>query len=76
VHDLAGNAGEWVSDWYSESFPVGDVRNPKGPDTGTDRVVRGGGRFDPAARLVTTKRYHGPPDLRADDIGFRCARDP
>lgn len=76
VHDLAGNAGEWVSDWYSESFPVGDVRIPKGPDTGTDRVVRGGGRFDSPDRLVATKRYHGPPDLRADDIGFRCARDP
>lgn len=76
VHDLAGNAAEWVADWFSESFPVGEVRNPKGPETGTDRVVRGGGRFDPADRIVATKRYHGPPDLRADDIGFRCARDP
>lgn len=76
VHDLAGNASEWVSDWYSDSFPVGDVRNPKGPETGTDRVIRGGGRFDPAERLLATKRLHGPPDLRAEDIGFRCARDP
>ncbi len=76
VQDLAGNAAEWVADWHSESFPVGDVRNPKGPETGTNRVVRGGGRFDPAERLIATKRFHGPPDLRADDIGFRCARDP
>jgi formylglycine-generating enzyme required for sulfatase activity len=76
VQDLAGNASEWVADWHSESFPVGDVRNPKGPETGTNRVVRGGGRFDPAERLIATKRFHGPPDLRADDIGFRCARDP
>ncbi len=76
VHDLAGNASEWVSDWYSDSFPVGDVRNPKGPETGTGRVIRGGGRFDPGERLVATKRFHGMPDLRSEDIGFRCARDP
>ncbi len=76
VHDLAGNASEWVADWYSESFPAGDVRNPKGPETGTARVIRGGGRFDPPDRLAATKRFHGPPDLRADDIGFRCARAP
>jgi formylglycine-generating enzyme required for sulfatase activity len=75
VHDLAGNASEWVGDWYSERFPAGDVRNPKGPETGDQRVVRGGGRFDPADRILTTKRYHGSPDLRGDDIGFRCARD-
>jgi formylglycine-generating enzyme required for sulfatase activity len=56
VHDLAGNASEWVSDWYSESFPVGDVRNPKGPEAGSGRVIRGGGRFDPPERLVATKR--------------------
>jgi formylglycine-generating enzyme required for sulfatase activity len=76
IHDLAGNASEWVSDWYSDSFPVDEVRNPKGPETGTERVIRGGGRFDPAERLIATKRYHGTPDLRAEDIGFRCARDP
>jgi formylglycine-generating enzyme required for sulfatase activity len=76
VYDLAGNVSEWVSDWYSDSFPAGDVRNPKGPETGTDRVIRGGGRFDPAERLVATKRYHGTPDLRGEDIGFRCAQDP
>jgi len=75
VHDLAGNASEWVADWYSESFPAGDVRNPKGPETGSSRVIRGGGRFDPAERLVATKRYRGTPDVRAEDIGFRCARD-
>lgn len=75
VDDLAGNAAEWVADWYADSFPRSERRNPKGPETGTERVVRGSGRFDPADRLVITKRYHGNPDLRAEDIGFRCARD-
>ena len=75
VHDMAGNVNEWVADWYAESFPRDDVRNPKGPATGEARVVRGGGRFEPADRIAATRRYHAPPDLRADDIGFRCALD-
>jgi formylglycine-generating enzyme required for sulfatase activity len=75
VDDLAGNAAEWVADWYADSFPRSERRNPKGPETGTARVVRGSGRFDQADRLVITKRYHGNPDLRREDIGFRCARD-
>jgi len=76
VHDLAGNANEWVADWYSESFPAGEARNPKGPASGEGHVIRGGGRFEPAERILSTKRYHGQPDLRGEDIGFRCARDP
>ena len=75
VEDLAGNANEWVTDWYAESFPSGDVRNPKGPETGTARVIRGGGRFEPSERILSTKRYNGAPDLRGADIGFRCARE-
>jgi formylglycine-generating enzyme len=75
VDDLSGNVAEWVADWYTDSFPHSDVRNPKGPETGIGRVVRGSGRFDPADRLVITKRFHGKPDLRAEDIGFRCAWD-
>ena len=75
VDDLSGNVAEWVADWYSDSFPHNDVRNPKGPETGTARVIRGSGRFDPSERLIATKRYHANIDLRAEDIGFRCARD-
>jgi formylglycine-generating enzyme len=42
AQDLAGNASEWVADWFAESFERGDVRNPKGPETGTGKVIRGG----------------------------------
>lgn len=75
VEDLAGNAAEWVADWYSERFRTGDVRNPKGPESGEGRVIRGSARFDPPDRLVVTKRYQGNPELRREDVGFRCARD-
>lgn len=76
IEDMAGNAAEWVADWYSESFAAGDADNPKGPADGPGHVVRGGGRYDPDYRITATGRFFAPPATRADDIGFRCAADP
>jgi formylglycine-generating enzyme required for sulfatase activity len=73
IDDLSGNAWEWVADWYTESFPRTDRRNPKGPASGTDKVLRGGGWYDPPERLTGTKRMHAPPEHRDDSVGFRCA---
>ena len=75
AQDLAGNASEWVADWFSERFASSDVRNPQGPPSGDGRVIRGSGWHDPPDRLKSTKRYHADPDQRLDDLGFRCARD-
>jgi formylglycine-generating enzyme required for sulfatase activity len=75
VHDLAGNVSEWVADWFTESFAPSDARNPKGPENGPGKVIRGGGWYDPPGRLTSTKRYHAMPDQRLDDLGFRCALD-
>lgn len=75
VDDLAGNASEWVNDWYSESFRSDDVRDPSGPADGPGKVIRGSGWHDPAQRLQSTRRYHASADTRADDLGFRCAKN-
>jgi formylglycine-generating enzyme len=75
VSDLAGNASEWVSDWYSESFASSDVHNPDGPDAGEQKVIRGGARFDPGEYMAVTIRYYATPTTRREDNGFRCARD-
>jgi formylglycine-generating enzyme required for sulfatase activity len=75
MYDLAGNAWEWVADWYSTSFSRGQLQNPKGPDSGTSKVVRGGGWMDPADRITATKRMYVNPDESMEDIGFRCASD-
>jgi iron(II)-dependent oxidoreductase len=75
MYDLAGNAWEWVADWYSPGFSPAELQNPKGPATGTSKVVRGGGWMDPAERITTTKRMYVNPEQRMEDIGFRCARD-
>lgn len=76
MYDLAGNAWEWVADWNSTSFPRGQSQNPKGPDNGTAKVIRGGGWMDPADRITATKRMYLNPDASTEDIGFRCARNP
>jgi formylglycine-generating enzyme required for sulfatase activity len=65
---------EWVADWYAESFPRADTRNPQGPQNGTTKVVRGGDRFDSPDRIAVTRRYFASPDHRSETIGFRCAR--
>jgi formylglycine-generating enzyme required for sulfatase activity len=73
VHDMSGNAAEWVADWYAESFPRAERRNPQGPQTGTKKVIRGGDRFDTSDRIAATRRYFADPDHRSEQIGFRCA---
>lgn len=75
VYDLEGNASEWVSDWFTESFHVDDVRNPKGPPTGEKKVIRGSGWHEPVERIGGSRRYQASPDNRTDDVGFRCAMD-
>jgi formylglycine-generating enzyme required for sulfatase activity len=75
IHDLSGNVWEWVADWFSESFPPTDARNPKGPNSGSAKVLRGGGWYDPPERVTATKRMYAPAEYRDDSVGFRCARD-
>jgi formylglycine-generating enzyme required for sulfatase activity len=75
VYDLEGNVSEWVGDWFTESFSVDDVRNPKGPPSGEKKVIRGSGWHEPVGRIGGSRRYQASPDNRTDDVGFRCAMD-
>ncbi|NUP12014.1 MAG: SUMF1/EgtB/PvdO family nonheme iron enzyme [Polyangiaceae bacterium] len=73
--DMAGNVEEWVSDWYGP-YPEQSVADPKGPDSGDEKVVRGGGYVHGRAWLRAASRGHDPPGARRSWRGFRCAFDP
>jgi len=76
ILDLGGNVAEWCQDWYFPSYREHQGRDPKGPATGIDRVLRGGSYESPAGDLRSTRRLFVPPELRQPFIGFRCVRKP
>ncbi len=76
VKDMAGNAREWVSDWYDpEYYKHAPDRNPQGPDKkGVVRSIRGGSWHSPVADITTSARGRGGFALQTHGTGFRCAR--
>ena len=82
VHDLVGNAAEWVADWYSwDGYGDLPIRDPIGTGPPWNRVLRGSAWLDPYgrpdwverdARCAARDSSHVLLDPR---FGFRCAAD-
>ncbi len=74
--DVVGNVWEWVADWYGPYESVRQV-DPKGPATGTRRVMRGGAWNGAEPSWVRPSfRYGNDPASVSYGVGFRCAADP
>lgn len=74
VADGAGNVMEWVADWYDENtYREASEKNPKGPDHGVYKVLRGGVYTTTGIDVRITSRSKMVPDFRDETIGFRCA---
>lgn len=77
--NTAGNVWEWCADWFSADYYTHSPEtDPRGPDHGTDRVMRGGSflcHHTYCHRYRVAARSHNTPDSSSANIGFRCAND-
>jgi len=76
LHDMHGNAWEWVADWHGDDYYAqSPVDDPKGPADGGVRVRRGGSWHTWAFYARSSYRNWNDPSTRYTLVGIRLLRE-
>ncbi|MEA1997375.1 MAG: SUMF1/EgtB/PvdO family nonheme iron enzyme [Gemmatimonadota bacterium] len=72
LYDMHGNVYEWCNDYYApDYYAVSPPFNPTGPETGSNRIRRGGSWAVGAVFCRSAFRGCSSPETKRHDIGFR-----
>ncbi|MEZ5400642.1 MAG: SUMF1/EgtB/PvdO family nonheme iron enzyme [Bryobacteraceae bacterium] len=76
LFDMSGGVSEWCNDWFArEYYRSSPAANPKGPESGTYKVIRGGAWSDSGPRVTVFFRNWVRTNQKTPNLGFRCAKD-
>lgn len=74
LYDVVGNQWEWCWDLYQRFYYTTGVTDPRGPDVGSERVVRSGSNWNYADLCRSSLRWNVVPESGGKNSSFRPAR--